>query len=128
MSCVTGNLAHLCRSADSIDECFDQVEAVRIWFSAAARGFGGSGPFGEESIGRQAGIERVCPRAVHVDFVCPTGRAQHAQVERRVARLQRVERPYDGIQAHVAGAAALLELEQAADAGALLRWMNAREL
>ena len=42
--------------------------------------------------------------------------------------MQRVEGPHHRIQAHVAGAAPLFELEQATDAGALMRGVHARQL
>ena len=67
-------------------------------------------------------------RAVHVDLVRAARGAEHRQVERRVAGLQRVERPHHRLEAHVTRAAALLELELAPDPAALVRWMDAGEL
>src|SRR5437667_36720 len=76
----------------------------------------------------KASVERVGPRAVHVNFISATGRAEDTQVERRVAGLQWIERPDHRLQAHVAGAPTLLELEHTSDTGALMRRMHSGEL
>ena len=85
-------------------------------------------PLCQESVRGQAGVQGVAPRTVQVDLIRTAGRPEHAKVERRIAGLKGVEGPDYGLEAHVAGAAALLELEHAADAGALMRGVHARQL
>ncbi|TME41913.1 MAG: hypothetical protein E6I75_02955 [Chloroflexi bacterium] len=101
--------------------------AVRPWRGRAAR-LAAGGPLGQQAVGGHANIQRVPARAVHVGFVRAADCAQDAEVERGIAGLQRVKSPHDRFQAHFAGAPTLLKLEYAADAGALVRGVYARQL
>jgi len=76
-----GLMCSLCGSQTGHDRGADQVYAIRVWLRAAGDWFGGGGPFGQQAIGRQAGVERIRPRAIHVHLVGATGRAQDGQVD-----------------------------------------------
>ncbi len=74
---------------------------------------GGQPPFRDEPVGRQAGVERAFCNAVAIGNVSARDRAESHKIKMRVLQIERIERPFDEIDATLQRILALKKFQAA---------------